>query len=666
MESDAMTGARARLSVLLFAILQPTATALAEPGAPSPAVDGALTPDATFSRALRAYYAALSARRLGTNDLRRDEVSVRVAEAETRIAEGRTDEAISRLAAIIEDPQFELVAAYDESRAAIYRLGDALASAGIFELARAYLRRVVATPGIWRPGAPGQVWARRAVGRLVDVALATQDYAAARADLRSLPSTAPVEVLGELAYVDGRAEEAAGRPEAALSAYGAITQSCRFWAESTYLAALIQVEQGRYKQGEDLLCKVADPGRISSTTPVFADEKFFAVRDLARLGLGRIAHEQGRNDDARFYYYLVPQDSDRLAEALYEAATTRYEKKDYEGARALLDQLAQLGVHHRYEDEAWVLRAWVDLARCRFADADKNLVVFLSRYEAVRDAARSIGKSEPATQRLLAAVHSGSDAASADFPGANAQTLRTLAALVRVDPAYDRILRRRAVLEREAAGLPGTLSTIGDMQRALATHGGVRPVNDFAPDAARDAQDVRRAIDRTDHELAEIEAAHAPSDRTTPLRQELDRLRLRATEEDLAAATGSPANVPPGGIDLPDLLRADAELAGALQRRIVRARAELDATESWLAKDALRRLDLRLSRLVRRARLGRIESVLGRKRALEVEVEAIRLGYLPADAVDSLDAARYLEDNEEYWPFEGDDWPDEYVGGELK
>ena len=75
---------------------------------------------------------------------------------------------------------------------------------------------------------------------------------------------------------------------------------------------------------------------------------------------------------------------------------------------------------------------------------------------------------------------------------------------------------------------------------------------------------------------------------------------------------------------------------------------------------------MRLSRLLRRARLGRIESVLGRKRALEVEVEAIRLGYLPQDAVDSLEAARYLEDNEEYWPFEGDDWPDEYVGGETK
>jgi hypothetical protein len=63
--------------------------------------------------------------------------------------------------------------------------------------------------------------------------------------------------------------------------------------------------------------------------------------------------------------------------------------------------------------------------------------------------------------------------------------------------------------------------------------------------------------------------------------------------------------------------------------------------------------------------LGRIETVLGRKRALELEVEAIGNGFLPAGAVDSLDVARYLKDSEEYWPFEGDDWPDEYVGREV-
>src|SRR5580693_2699161 len=229
--------------------------------------------------------------------------------------------------------------------------------------------------------------------------------------------------------MNARAQEAAHNPAAALAAYASVPQECRFWAQATYLAALLDVEKGNYRDGENLLCKVADPRRSATTTPVFADERFFAVRDLARLGLGRIAHEQGRNDDARYYYYLVPRDSDRLAEALYESATTRYEKKDYEGASDLLGELAGLGVHHRYEDEAWVLSAWIDLARCRFPDADRQLVEFLKRYEPVRDAARRIADSDAATQRLLAAVHSGTDAGGAEIGGTNADVVRTIAAL---------------------------------------------------------------------------------------------------------------------------------------------------------------------------------------------------------------------------------------------
>ena len=61
---------------------------------------------------------------------------------------------------------------------------------------------------------------------------------------------------------------------------------------------------------------------------------------------------------------------------------------------------------------------------------------------------------------------------------------------------------------------------------------------------------------------------------------------------------------------------------------------------------------------------GREMALKWKKRALEVEIEAISAGYLPKDALDTLDAARYLRDSEEYWPFEGDDWPDEFVGSE--
>ena len=214
---------------------------------------------------------------------------------------------------------------------------------------------------------------------------------------------------------------------------------------------------------------------------------------------------------------------------------------------------------------------------------------------------------------------------------------------------------------------------IGDMQKNLATNGGVRPSaapmggSPSAPAPSEDdpqqkLADVKAAIDGVKRQIAELEAAKAPADQIAPLKTDLAALEARVAQATNAApAAGAAGN---GGSDLADLLAADASLGATLLGRIEAARKELADAEAVLAKDALKRVDLRLSRLLRRARLGRIESVLGKKRALEVEIEAINSGILPQGAFDSLDAARYLQDNEEYWPFEGDDWPDEFVGGE--
>jgi hypothetical protein len=612
---------------------------------------------------MRAYHDAMVRRRLGSGDPIRVEVLAEsVAAVEELVSAGRYDEAIAKLTAIVEHPRFDLVADSQEGRAALYLLGHALASAGIHESARAYLRRSIASKGAWEQYGP---YARRAVRRLAEVALETKDYAAGIDDLKTVPLNAPEEVRGEVAYVTGRAREAAGDADGALAAFAQVPQTSRFWSQATYLSGLVQVERGRMREAENLFCKVADPNRQDRSTPVFADERFFAVRDLARLALGRVAHEGGRNDDARYYYYLVPRDSDRLAEALYEAATTRYEKKDYEGARELLDELKALKAHHRYEDEAWILDAYIDLALCRFPEADAKLVAFLRRYEPARDGARRLGQSERGTRAVLAAARAGSDATGTDTAGVSVDPdqLRAVAALVRVDPMYGEIARKRNVLEREASGLRLALGQINDMQRSLATTGGVRPQSDERGDPYEKAQDARSALDGARRALDDAEQARAPADRIAALRKELADLEAQLASGSPQAAEAAAAQAA-GGADLPDLLRADAALGSTLTRELDGVRAEIAAAETALAKDALRRLDLRLSRLLRRARLGRIESVLGRKRALEIEVEAIQAGYLPKDAVDSLDASRYLRDDEEYWPFEGDDWPDEFVGSE--
>jgi hypothetical protein len=115
---------------------------------------------------------------------------------------------------------------------------------------------------------------------------------------------------------------------------------------------------------------------------------------------------------------------------------------------------------------------------------------------------------------------------------------------------------------------------------------------------------------------------------------------------------------------VPLLIQEDREQASQLFVSAQGLHDTLSSRQATLAKDAFTRLDRRLTRLLRRARLARVETVLGRKRALEIEIEGLAQGVLPQGAVDSLDAARYLQDDEEYWPFDGEDWADEYVGGE--
>jgi hypothetical protein len=634
----------------------PRATA----AAPAPSAEAA-----TYGDTLRAYHAALARRRLGSGDqLTAEDVRARLADVEALARAGRTDEAIARVMDVTEHPRFEAYAETDDGRAALWQLGDALASAGAYAPARAYLRRLLAQPTAWQSPA---TFARRAVRRLVEIGMAADDPAGAVLDLQGVPASAPEETRGDIAYVTGRAREAAGDPDGAVAAYANVGRSSRFWAQATYLHGLVLVDQRRFKDGEKLFCELADPGRNDRTSPVFGDERYFAIRDLARLALGRVAHEQSRFDDARYYYYLVPRDSNRLAEAVYEAATSRYEKKDYAGARELLGQLdaiAGAAGHHRYEDEAKILDAYVDLAECKFEDADRKLLAFLARYVPVLDGARRVADSDASMQAVLVAARTGSDAGAAEIVGAvvTADTLRTIAALVRLDPAYSAALRRRAVLEREASGLRAARGEIDDIQRGLAATEGARQTTERGLDEPTNV--ARRALEGVKHALDELEASSAPSDRVRPLRDQLAALdaRLSSARQALPATVAASG---PTGDDLPDLLRADAARASQLGSRVDVMRAALAAEETRLARDALQRVDVRLSRLLRRARLARIEAVLGRKRTLEVEIEAINDGVIPRSAIDSLDSARFLLDSEEYWPFEGDDWPDEFVGSEV-
>ena len=631
-----------------------------ENGADLAAKPGVADSSDTRGASMRAYQAALDKQKLAASQpLSVARLRDELASIEDKISSGRRDEAIGDLVYIVESPRFEPFKNSDEGRAASYWLGDALGRGGAYQPARGYLSQLLSA-------SPSDIWYRRAVHSLVDLALESDEPQLMLNDLKGVGPGAPDEVSGDVAYLTGRVAELDQKPDEALRAYRTVSEKSRFWAQATYLSGVIAVERKDYKQGEALFCRVADPKQTPKKAPLFGGTDFFQVRDLARLGLGRVAHEQYRFDDARYYYYLVPHDSDNLPEALYETATTRYEAKDYDGARDSIDELKRLKLEHGYQDETYILDAYIDLATCRFPEADAKLNAFLKRYDPVRDAARQLSHDDAAIQKLVAAVRASSDPASAGL-GVSEDTARSLGALVRMDAAYGRAARRLAELDHQQSGLRRAMGDLDNARERLASPKSIRPQSSEAL-----GQTALDKVERIEGQIAELkrllrEAEGASKSKPTAdleaLKKELEALQIRAR----AARAALPSKLAASGQkgeDLPGLLAADRERASALYNEAQKLRVAVEAQELALAKDTLRRLDRRLSRLLRRARLGRIETVLGKKRTLEIEVEALSQGLLPQTIIDSLDAARYLGDDEEYWPFEGEDWADEYVGGE--
>lgn len=613
----------------------------------------------TRAEIFQSYQRALEARNLSTGvSLSRPRLQEELAKIEAELNSGRRDEAITALVSLVESSRFAAFASAEEGRAAVFLLGDALGRAGAHEPARAYLVRLFERGGI-------DAWTRRAVHTLVDLALESDVPEPFLKDLERVPKPTPPELRGDIEYLQGRTAEWRGKPGAALASYARVGEHSRFWAQATYLSGVIEVGRKNFGKGEELFCKVAEPKRTPKRAALFGGSDFFRVRDLARLGLGRIAHEQYRFDDARYYYYLVPSDSERLPEALYETATTRYEAKDYEGAREAIDELKRLNLQHPYQDEAYILDAYIDLASCRFPDADRKLTDFLARYGPARDGLQKLLSDDAAMRRLVEAVQKDADPALAGL-GVPDPSARALGMLLRVDAGYGRAKRRLAQLDHQRSGLRGSMRELEEAALRLKAPGEVRPRSDTPL-----GQRPRDKLDRIESQIAELkrlirDAGGSSRKASAELRDlgrdlqalELGARSLRRQLEPQVSPVAAPA------ADLPGLISADRELAARLHADTVALREAVEKEQLALARSAFERLERRLTRLLNRARLGRIETVLGKKRALEVEVEALSQGLLPKTIVDSLRAERYLQDDEEYWPFEGEDWEDEYVGGE--
>src|SRR3954467_10707984 len=147
------------------------------------------------------------------------------------------------------------------------------------------------------------------------------------------------------------------------------------------------------------LCEIveqADKDRFS----FFIDGRYYAIKDLAYLALGRIAHEQGKYDDAYYFYFRVPEDSEHLPDALFEASWSMFQKGEYEAAGAFLEQFDRAFPKSPLAPDVLLLHAMIDLKSCAFDRTRSELEELVRVYKPIEAEVATLIK-DPARRRVL-------------------------------------------------------------------------------------------------------------------------------------------------------------------------------------------------------------------------------------------------------------------------
>lgn len=616
------------------------------------------------SNDLDVYMQALAARRLiasetGTVDSLRKLVSL----GETLYLGERYDEALLVLYEAVESPRFADFIELPELRSAELMLGASLHQLGALGTAARYLDRVL-TRG------PSEPYFAPALRMAVDVALESGDPGAAAERILALNlGDLPEDATNELRYLRARDHYDAGTSEdreAATSLFSEVTEHSRFYAAAQYLLGAMAARAGRLQEAEDYFCTIADTGDDARHT-FYVDGRYFEIKDLAWLGLGRVAHEGQRANDAFYYYFQVPQDSERLAEAMFEAAYASYEGQEHDTALDLLDQLEARFPTSPFVDEASMLRAYIHLARCEFGEADRLFRKFMADFGPLTEEVDRIVQN-PARQAALYDELLRLEGVKPE--GRDVRSL--LLSLLRVDPTFYRLHASVRTLDAEAARA-GRLAESFDAIAAR-LEGSDQPRAAQSTPVAVDesvalSNDIQTAEDALFAMAADLDAMRAATNDRSLIQPHEEALveiakRVRELRKRLAATVTAPTMEftldQVSANDVGVLLAQDTAAARTLPQRVAHTRAKLVSAANRAALTALEALRSRLLTWQRGARIGRIDAVMGSKRRIEIQIESLAAGRFPAELQDPLMMQGLLEDDEEYWPFEGDEWPDEY------
>lgn len=657
-----------------------TLAAPARADSPAPEADGAQpAPPAQIDSALAAYFKALAADKLidiesGTLTTLRAELG----SAEALLRAGAALEASVALFGIVESPRYAAFGDFVEMQNAEYDLALALLKSGSYGAALTALERVLAR-------GPSALYWGPAHRRAVDLALETREHAGVLARIESAgPQDAiPVSAAGERAYLRARIAYDAGKLDEADAALRPITKKSRLYSSGLYLRGVIAARQGKYQTSAAAMCEIADTPDDDKFTFV-VDDRYFTIKDLARLGLGRLAHEKGEFDDAYYHYFQIPEDSTYLSEALFEAAWSMYQKRELGTARDLVAEMLKSFPTAPMWPEASLLAGYVELADCKFDESQAWYDKLVAKLDPIVAEMDRVRKDPAARRRLVASAltrwREQKKLGTVDGVKEGSQAARDLdeeiVALLRLDPAFvrlaDAVTGAQRLTGEAARGTQLWQGVSRQVQSAKVgkVTAGTSSEEDALTDATALLQEYGRLADATERALADLARARragtlsaadaAPEEqRLTELAAKVRAKRREARQAADAAAAALPSGATAG---LRPLLERDVAEARRLDRATAELSDKLLAASDQLSLRMVERLYKDTRRVLDKAKLGKVDAVIGQKRKLDIQVQDLASGRFPAELIGRLWNAGMIGDDEEVWPMEGEYWADEYEG----
>jgi TolA-binding protein len=625
------------------------------------------------------YFEALEATKLvdvesGNLDTLKRELQI----AEDMLRDGTFVNAAVALYAIVKSPRYSAFTDFVEFQNAEYDLAVALARSGSYGASLDTIEQILARG----PSAPYWGPAHR---RAVDIALETRDHAGVLARIESvkLAETIPVSAAGERGYLRGRAAYDAGKLADAEGELVMISKKSRLYSSAIYLRGVIKARRGEYDLSAEAMCEVAATPDDDKFTFV-VDERYFTIKDLARLGLGRIAHENSEYDDAYYHYFQVPDDSMYLPDALFEASWSMYQKRELPTARDLVKEFLDTFPSSPNWPEASLLAGYVELADCKFTDSQKWYDTLVAKLQPIVDEMDKARRDPSLRKQLFAKAltryrevkYTGLEAGKKVGTQRPQTPTEEVLALLRLDPKFIRLndaLVGMTELSNNAPAVVRQWQNLGKQvseKKVVAVSTGASLEQEQLADANALVEDLRRLQTRIAESRDELarqkREGNIPGDIAAEEQKRLDGLaekNKKALASAITAAdTAAKAVTSEASAGIRPLLEADLGEARRLDKATHALHEKLEEAGDKLAQNAIERLYNDTRKVLDKAKLGKIDAIIGQKRKLDIEVQDLAAGRFPEELIGKLWNASMIGDDEEFWPWQGEYWADEYKG----